>query len=62
MTAAFKEPLKASTPLRFTFVIGGGRLVRTRYDDHLGRWLSAGLSELGFDDDRGAALGSQGAF
>ncbi len=57
---AFREPF--SLPLRVSFVVGGGRLVRAKYHDDLQKWLSAALRELGFDEDRGAALGSQAAF
>ena len=45
-------------PLRFTFIVGGGRLVRAKYDEALLKWLTAALREAGFDDDRGAAIGS----
>ena len=58
----FKEPLHATEPLRFTFVIGGGRLVRTKYDSSLGKWFMGALSAIGYDDDRGASLGSQGSY
>ena len=57
---AFGEPFGLS--LRVSFVVGGGRLVRAKYHEDLQKWLSAALRELGFDEDRGAALGSQAAF
>ena len=56
----FTEPFPL--PLRFSFVVGGGRLVRARYDQDLQKWLSASLRELGFEEDRGASLGSAAAF
>jgi hypothetical protein len=56
----FSEPFP--TPLRFSFVVGGGRLVRARYDQDLQKWLSASLRELGFEEDRGASLGSTAAY
>ena len=59
---AFAKPIPASGPLKFTFVVGGGKLVRSKYDVELPKWLNSALREIGFDDDRGAALGSQGAF
>ena len=57
---AFKEPMTLA--LRICFVVGGGRLVRAKYHEDLQKWLSAALRELGFEEDRGAALGSQGVF
>jgi hypothetical protein len=45
-------------PLRFTFIVGGGRLVRAKYNDDLLKWLTAALREAGFEDDRGASIGS----
>lgn len=60
--SAFGEPVPANKPLKFTFIVGGGRLVRAKYDQHLTKWLTAALRELGYEDDRGSALGSQGAY
>jgi hypothetical protein len=57
MSLAFADPIEATTPLRFTFIIGGGKLVRTRYPEELGKWLMAAGRKLGFEDDRGASLG-----
>ena len=57
---AFTEPF--SLQLRVSFVVGGGRLVRARYHDDLQKWLSSALRELGFEEDRGAAIGSTAAF
>ncbi len=48
-----------SLPLRFTFIVGGGRLVRAKYNDDLLKWLTAALREAGFEDDRGASIGSE---
>ena len=62
LCTVFAAPLPATTPLRFTFIVGGGKLVRAKYEESLGRWLSNALRELGFEEDRGAALGSQAAF
>lgn len=45
-------------PLRFTFIVGGGRLVRAKYNESLLKWFTAGLREVGFEDDRGASIGS----
>ena len=35
LTAAFKEPFDLSEMVRLTFTVGGGKLVRTRYDDNM---------------------------
>jgi len=57
---AFKEPFPLN--LRISFVVGGGRLVRAKYNEDLQKWLSTALRELGYEEDRGAALGSQKAY
>ena len=50
--------------VKFTFVVGGGKLVRARYDEDLPRWLSSSLREIGFVEDKSAAetFDSQGTF
>jgi len=58
---AFQDPIE-SDAFRVTFVIGGGKLVRARYDEQLPKWLGAALRVLGYAEDRGAALGSQAVF
>lgn len=63
--AAFSTPLTAPTEMvKFTFVVGGGKLVRSRYADDLPKWLVAALREIGFTDDKSAAetFDSQGTF
>ena len=46
--SAFKEPLTAPTEMvKFTFIVGGGKLVRSRYSDDLTKWLVAALREIG---------------
>lgn len=42
----------------------GGKLVRSRYDEDLSRWLCTALRELGYEEDRSAAetFDSQGKF
>jgi len=62
VAAAFSEPHPSPDPIRFTFIIGGGKLVRSKYSEELGKWLCAALRELGYEDDRGAALGAQRAY
>lgn len=62
---AFSEPLTApSEMIKFTFVVGGGKLVRSRYSDDLPKWLIAALRDVGYSEDRSAAetLDSQGTF
>jgi hypothetical protein len=41
--------------IRFTFVIGAGKLGRARYDDGAARAVTSTLRELGFEEDRGAS-------
>lgn len=36
--------------------------MRQKYDPDLGKWMTAALRKLGYDDDKGAALGSTAAF
>ena len=65
MISAFSLPLEAPTEMvRFTFVVGGGKLVRSKYDEDLPKWITAALREIGFSEDRSAALdfSSQGMF
>jgi hypothetical protein len=65
MKAAFGSPLTEPTKMvRFTFVVGGGKLVRSKYNDDLSRWLTTALREVGYTEDRSAAetFDSQGTF
>ena len=58
--AAFAAPFEAATePLRISFIIGGGKLVRHKFDEALGKYLTAALRKLGFEEDKGASLGSE---
>jgi hypothetical protein len=34
--------------VRLTFTVGGGKLVRTRYDDSMPRWCSQALKSIDF--------------
>jgi len=62
-TQAFGRPLTApKEAVQFTFVIGGGKLVRQKYSEELRKWISSALLEIGYVEDRGASVGSQGAF
>lgn len=58
--AAFTDP--SAKAIRVTFVVGGGKLVRSRYDADLAKWLTSELRALGYEEDRGAALGSAGVW
>lgn len=63
--AAFSTPLTAPTKMiKCTFVVGGGKLVRARYDEDMTKWLIAALREIGFTEDRSAAetFDSQGTY
>ena len=56
---AFSSPLEAAKEaLRFTFIIGGGKLVRHKFDDQLGKYLTAALRKIGYEEDKAASLGS----
>jgi polyhydroxyalkanoate synthesis regulator phasin len=63
--SAFKTPLSGPTEMiRFTLVVGGGKLVRSRYPEELPKWVVAALREIGYTEDRSAAetFDSQGTF
>ena len=63
--AAFSAPLTAPTQMvRFTFVVGGGKLVRQKYNDDLPKWMATALRDVGYVEDRSAAetFDSQGTF
>jgi polyhydroxyalkanoate synthesis regulator phasin len=65
MVQAFSTPLDAPTEMvKFTFVVGGGKLVRSRYSDDMTKWVTNALKELGYSDDRSAAVDftSQGTY
>ena len=54
--AAFSSPLSSPTTMvRFTFVVGGGKLVRAKYSDDLPKWMGAALREAGYAPDASAA-------
>eukprot|EP00904_Undaria_pinnatifida_P003248 jgi/Undpi1/12924/HiC_scaffold_7.g02590.m1 len=62
---AFGQPIPATEPLRFTFLIGGGKTQnRQKYDSDLGRYLAAALREVGYREDRAATalLECQGTY
>lgn len=62
---AFGKPLTAPTEMiKCTFVVGGGKLVRAKYNDDLTKWTVAALREIGYTEDRSAAetFDSQGTY
>lgn len=62
---AFSKPLPVPTEMvKFTFVIGGGKLVRSRYPEELGKWMTSALREVGYQEDHSAAetFDSQGSY
>lgn len=65
IVSSFSTPLSHVTSMiRVTFVVGGGKLVRSRYDEDLPKWLMNGLREIGYTEDKSAAetLDSQGTY
>lgn len=65
MIQAFGTVLDAPTSMvRFTFVVGGGKLVRGKYNDDLPKWINAALRTCDYEYDGSAAetLDSQGSF
>ena len=61
---AFKEPIPVRQMVRFSFLVGGGKGSRQKYDPACGKHMAAALRELGFEEDRGASedLACQGTF
>ncbi|OQS04755.1 hypothetical protein THRCLA_03028 [Thraustotheca clavata] len=55
VTAAFSEPFELNEMIRFTFVVGGGKLVRSKYPEELPKWMTGALRDIGFLEDRSAA-------
>lgn len=52
---AFGSPLEGDHMVRITFVIGGGKLVRQKYSESLGKVLGSALQDLGFQQDSTAS-------
>ena len=50
--------------VKFTFIVGGGKLVRQKYNDDLPKWMATALRDVGYSEDRSAAetFDSQGTF
>ena len=65
ISAAFSTPLTEPPKMvKFTFVVGGGKLVRAKYNDDMSKWMITKLREVGYKEDRSAAetFDSQGTF
>jgi hypothetical protein len=65
MKSTFSSPMtEPDQMVKFQFVVGGGKLVRSKYDDNLCKWIIAALRDIGFSEDRSAAetFDSQGTF
>ncbi|KAL7552287.1 hypothetical protein ACHAWF_017789, partial [Thalassiosira exigua] len=58
MSDAFSDPLPAGSASKITFVAGGGRGARNKYDPGAVRATTAGLREAGYVEDRGASAGA----
>lgn len=61
----FSSPLPNPTSMiKITFIVGGGKLVRSKYDDNLPKYCVAALRDLNFSEDKSAAetFDSQGTF
>eukprot|EP00400_MALV-I_sp_L67-5_P000812 gene812-857_t len=62
MKACFEKPLERNTHLKVTFVVGGGKLVRQKYDDNLTKYVTNGLRAIGFEEDISADKSSSKVF
>jgi hypothetical protein len=54
-TELFAHTFRVPEQFRISFIIGGGREVRQKYDADLTKWLTEVLREHGFEDDGGAS-------
>lgn len=65
VSTAFAAPLENPTAMiRLTFIVGGGKLVRSKYNDDMPKWMMNALRENGYVDDKSAAetFDSQGTY
>ena len=58
-SAALDKPLPLKEMIRFSFVVGGGKKVRQKYNDALPALLSDALKKIGFAEDRGASQANE---
>ena len=56
LAAALENPLPLPDMIRISFVVGGGKKVRQKYNDGLPMLLGDALKKAGFTEDRGASL------
>jgi hypothetical protein len=54
--AAFGKPLPLKEMVRLSFLVGGGKKVRQKYNDGLPALWAEALKKAGFNEDRGASL------
>jgi hypothetical protein len=54
--AAFAKPLPLAGMIRLSFLVGGGKKVRQKYNDGLPALFSDALKRVGYSEDRGASL------
>eukprot|EP00750_Incisomonas_marina_P028819 INCI6954.1.p1 GENE.INCI6954.1~~INCI6954.1.p1 ORF type:complete len:386 (-),score=108.80 INCI6954.1:68-1225(-) len=54
-TEIFAHRFKVKEQFRISFIIGGGKEVRQKYDANLPKWLTEVLRQHGFEDDIGAS-------
>ena len=52
---ALSTPLPLRDMIRITFVVGGGKLSRSRYDDRAMQAATSTLKQLDYEEDRGAS-------
>lgn len=65
VVAGFSSPLNAPKEMiRCTFIVGGGKLVRSKYSEDLPKWMAMSLRDIGYSEDRSAAetFDSQGIY
>eukprot|EP01082_Thalassiosira_pseudonana_P010512 g9254.t1 g9254 contig36:211716-213068(-) len=55
VTSAFTDPFNLSEMIRITFVVGAGKLGRSKYDDKASLHVTSALRQLGYVEDRGAS-------
>lgn len=46
--AAFSEPVRLNEMIRHTFVVGGGKKVRQKYDEKMGKFFAMALRDIGY--------------
>merc|ERR1719281_594757 len=62
MTDSFAKPIVSKEPLRYSFVVGGGKGCRQKYPESLPKSLREALLGINYEEDRHAAMGDKGRF